>query len=152
MENIKRRQFVIQSSRLLAFIPLAELSACISDNESKLSPEDSLKKLIYIVGPWPIEDQSIAEDFAKRFIKSNHADQYLQESVDLIKSLMKQISKESIAVNEIKLDNIPEEQQRLLITLTKHIYSFVEVRFYVSNEPPWGLCQGNPKWHMRIPG
>jgi hypothetical protein len=151
MESIKRRQFVIQCSRILAFIPLANITACISDTGSKLSSEDSLKKLIYIVGPWTVEDQLIAEDFANRFLESHHAIQYLSNSVDLIQSLSKQISEETIAVDEINLDNLPEEQQQLLIDLSKQIYSFVEVRFYVANEPPWGVCQGNPRWHTRIP-
>ena len=151
MESIKRRRFVIQSSRILAFIPLANITGCISDTGSKLSSEDSLKKLIYIVGPWTVKDQLIAEDFANRFLKSHHVDQYLSNSVDLIQSLSKQISEETIAVDEINLDNLQEEQQQLLIDLSKQIYSFVEVRFYVANEPPWGVCQGNPRWHTRIP-
>ena len=151
MENIKRRQFVIQSSRLLAFIPFAGVMGCISDVKLKLSPEDSLKKLIFIIGPWIKEDQLIAEDFAKRFLKSDHADEYLSKSVKLIQSLSKLISEKTKAAKEIKLDKIPEEDQKILINLSIQLYSFVEVRFYVSNEPPWGLCQGNSKWHTRIP-
>ena len=151
MEKITRRRFVIQSSRLIAFIPFAGVIGCISDTDSKLSPEDSLIKLIYIIGPWTIEDQLIAEDFAKRFLKTNHADQYLPKSVKLIQSLSKQITEETMAVKEIDLENMPKEEQEILINLSKQLYSFVEVRFYVSNEPAWGLCQGNSKWHTRIP-
>lgn len=151
MENITRRRFVIQSSRVLAYIPLANVIGCVSDTDSKLSPEDSLKRLIYIIGPWTLEDQLIAEDFAKRFLKTNYADQYLPKSVQLIQSLSKQISQETMAVKEIELVNMPKEEQELLINLSKQLYSFVEVRFYVSNEPPWGHCQGDSKWHTRIP-
>lgn len=150
MENITRRRFVIQSSRLLPFIPLPGVTSCISDTKSKLSPQESLRRLIYIVGPWTLEDHYIAEDFAKRFLATNYANEYLLKSVSLIQSLSMQISKESTAVKEIDL-NIPIEEQELLVTLTKQLYSFVEVRFYVSKEPPWGQCQGNSKWHMRIP-
>ena len=151
MENITRRRFVIQSSKLLAFIHFASVIGCISDTDSKLSPEDSLKKLIYIIGPWTLEDQLIAEDFASRFLKTDHAKQYLPISVKLIQSLSKQISEETMAVKEINIDKIPKEEQELLINLSKQLYSFVEVRFYVSNEPPWGHCQGDSKWHTRIP-
>ncbi len=151
MENITRRRFVIQSSRLLAFIPFAGVFGCISETDSKLSPEKSLKRLIYIVGPWAIEDQSIAEDFAKRFLATDFANQYLSKSVNLVKSLSKQIPKEPTVVKEIDLNNLPKDEQELLITLTQQLYSFVEIRFYASNEPPWGECQGNPKWHTRIP-
>jgi hypothetical protein len=151
MDNITRRRFVIQSSRLLAFIPLAGVTGCISDTKSKLSPEESLKRLIFIVGPWTLEDHSIAEDFAKRFLATNYANEYLPKSVKLIESLSEQITEDTTTVKEIDLGNIPVEEQELLVTLTKQLYSFVEVRFYVSNEPSWGECQGDPKWHTRIP-
>lgn len=151
MEHITRRRFTIQVSRLLAFIPLAEVVGCISETKSNLSPEESLKRLIYLVGPWPLEDQAIAEDFTNRFLGTSFAQDYLPKSVELIQSLSKQVSKESTTVDEIDLGEIPVEEKELLVTLTQQLYSFVEVRFYVSNEPPWGVCQGNPKWHTRIP-
>jgi len=149
MKNITRRRFVIQSSKLLAFIPLASAMGCVLD--SNLDPEDSLKKLIYIVGPWTIEDNLIAEDFAKRFLKTDYVNQYLSKSVTLIQSLYKQISEKTMTIKEIDLDNIPKEEKEILINLSKQLYNFVEVRFYVSNEPTWGQCQGNSKWHTRIP-
>lgn len=151
MENITRRRFVIQSSRLLAFLPIAAAVGCFSNTDSKLSPEDALKRLIYIVGPWTLEDKLRAENFAKRFLQTSHADPYLPKSVKLIQSLTEELSEEIIAVKEIGLDNIPEEEQEILLNLTKQLYSFVEVRFYVSNEPPWGQCQDSSKWHTRIP-
>jgi len=148
MENVTRRRFVIQCSKLLAFIPLAGVVSCVG--ESKLSAEESLKRLVYIIGPWSIEDQSLAEDFANRFLATDYAKDYLPGSINLIQSLSKQISKETTNVKEIDLGGIPIEEQELLITLSKQLYSFVEVRFYVSGEPPWGVCQGDPKWHTRI--
>lgn len=149
MENVTRRRFVIQSSKLLAFIPLAGVVSCVG--ESKLSAEESLKRLVYIIGPWSIEDQSLAEDFANRFLATDYAKDYLPGSINLIQSLSKQISKETTKVKEIDLGKLPLEEQDLIKTLSKQLYSFVEVRFYVSNEPPWGECQGDPKWHTRIP-
>ena len=151
MENITRRGFVVQSSRLLAFLPIVGAMGCFSNTDSKLSPEDSLKRLIYIVGPWTVEDQLKAENFAKRFLKTSHADQYLPKSVKLIQSLTSEVSEETMAVKEIGLENIPEEEQEILIILTKQLYSFVEIRFYVSNEPSWGHCQDSSIWHTKIP-
>jgi len=151
MENITRRRFVIQSSRLIAFIPFAGVIGCLSETDSKEGAEESLKRLIYIVGPWTLEDQSIAEDFAKRFLATDYAKQYLSKSVNLVKSLSTQIPKEPAVVSEIDLNNLPKEEQELLITLTQQLYSFVEIRFYTSNEPSWGECQGNSRWHTRIP-
>ena len=151
MENITRRGFVIQSSRLLAFLPLAGVAGCLTNPASKLSPEDALKRLIYIVGPWPLAEVATAENFAKRFLKTSFADQYLSKSVQLVQSLAKQLSEESIAVKEIKLDDIPEEEQEILLNLTKQLYNFVEIRFYVTNQPSWGQCQNNSRWHTKIP-
>jgi len=151
MENITRRRFVIQSSRLIAFMPFAGVIGCLSETDSKEGAEESLKRLIYIVGPWTLEDQSIAEDFAKRFLATDYAKQYLSKSVNLVKSLSTQIPKEPAVVSEIDLNNLPKEEQELLITLTQQLYSFVEIRFYTSNEPSWGECQGNSRWHTRIP-
>lgn len=151
MENITRRRFVVQSSKLLAFIPFVGVIGCISDKDSTLSSEDSLKRLIYIIGPWSIEDNLIAEDFARRFLKTVHAGQYLPKSNKLIQSLSKHISEETMAVKEIDLNNIPKEEQEILIALLEQLYSFVEVRFYASKIPPWGHCQGDPLWHTRMP-
>ena len=151
MDNLTRRRFVIQSSRLLAFIPFAGVIGCISSTGSKLSSEESLKRLIYIIGPWNLDDQLIAKDFAKRFLATDFSNQYLSKSIALIQSLSKLVLKETESVKEIGLDNLPREEQELLIILTQQLYSFVEIRFYVSNEPPWGECQGDSKWHTRIP-
>ena len=123
----------------------------MTNTKSKLNPEESLKSLIYIFGPWKFEDHSIAEDFAIRFIATDYARVFLPKSVNLVQSLSGQISEEATKVEEIDLGKLPVEEQDLLIALSKQIYSFVEVRFYVSNDPPWGECQGNPRFHTRIP-
>ncbi|PRX57507.1 hypothetical protein [Flagellimonas meridianipacifica] len=151
MEKSTRRQFVIQSSRLLAFLPFVSSMGCISDHDSKFRKEDSLKRLIYIIGPWTLEDKILAEDFAIRFIKSNHADKFLPKSVQLIQSLSKQMTRDKMAIKEINLANMPKEEQDLLMHLSKQLYSFVEVRLYISKEPPWGQCINNSRWHTRIP-
>ena len=49
-----------------------------------------------------------------------------------------------------KYKRFPKEKE-MLMNLSKQLYSFVEVRFYASNEPLWGQCQNNSNWHMRIP-
>ena len=86
---------------------------------NKLSAEESLKRLIYIVGPWTLEDHSIAEDFTNRFLITDFAKEYLPKSVDLLQSLSKQIAKESAEVKEIDLGKLPLEEQDLIMTLSK---------------------------------
>lgn len=149
MEKINRRQFVIQTSRVLAFLPLVGIVGCGTGTEP--DPDDSLRRLMYILGPWPVEDKVTAENFVDRFLNTDFAQSYLQESVSLVQSLARQVSKENSAVMEVDLSQLAETHQALLLSLTQQLYSFVEVRFYTINEPPWGQCQGNPKWHMRAP-
>ena len=151
-QTVTRRRFLNLGNKFLALIPLVHLTGCISDHSSILSPADSLKKLIFILGPWTSEDKLIAEEFAERFLKANHIiNQYLPKTAKIIQSLSLGFPDNSWAVEDINLKKIPKEEHELLIVLGKQLYSFVEMRFYVSNEPSWGECQGNSMWQTRIP-
>jgi hypothetical protein len=46
---------------------------------------------------------------------------------------------------------LPADERELLVNLVSHLYSFVEVRFVVANEPPWGACQADRTRHTRAP-
>jgi hypothetical protein len=117
-----------------------------------LSPEESLRKLVLVLGPWSTSDKKEAEDFAQRFLKANHASgHYLGESSELVQNLASRFPGESMAMNETDLRNLPAKERELLTRLTSQLYSFIEVRFYVSNEPSWGQCQGDNTWHTRTP-
>ena len=152
MDNVTKRRFLNLGTKFLAFIPLAGVIGCIPNQASKLTPEDALKKLIFIIGPWSVKDKSSAEDFAKRFLKTDNTNrQYLLKSAQLIQSLADYFPDNTWAVNDINLSKLTKEEQEILVRLTKQLYSFVEVRFYVSNEPPWGMCQGDSNWHTRVP-
>ena len=151
MENLSRRSFLISTSKVIAFIPYAGMLACAPDLNAKFSAEEALKRLIYILGPWELKDHSLAVDFTERFLLTNHANQYLPKAADLIQSLSNQISNETMAAEELDISTLPLAENELLLNLTELLYSFVDIRFYVSNEPPWGLCQGDPNWHTRVP-
>jgi hypothetical protein len=151
MKKIDRRRFIIQSSKVLAFIPFANIVGCNSDFDPKLDPEESLKNLISILGPWTLEDDKIAYEFAKRFIKTEFAKPYLKNSNLVLKGILKQIPDDHTRDHEINLTQLTDEESIMLMDLTQQLYSFVEVRFYASNEPGWGICQGDSKWHTRIP-
>jgi hypothetical protein len=109
-----------------------------------LNPEESLKKLILLLGPWPVTEKEKAEDFARRFLKAKHAvGPYLPGSSQLVQSLASRFPDGTLAIKEINLRSLPAKEQELLMKLVKQLYSFIEVRFYVSNEPPWGECHGD---------
>lgn len=150
--NLNRREFLNVGSKLVLTLPVAYAFGCASEKTLLLNPEDSLKKLILLLGPWPAAEKSKADDFANRFLKAKPATApYLPESGKLVQNLAKRFPAESMAINQINLQNLPIKEKELLVNLTKQLYSYVEVRFDVANEPPWGHCQGDRLWHTRAP-
>ncbi len=149
-----RRKFL----KVMISLPVAvAISGELEITKSKiltpsLNPEQSFKKLIFLLGPWSATDKEEAEDLAWRFLKAKHnVDAYLPESSELVQSLASRFPKKTMAIKEINLQNLPAKEQELLLRLVKHLYSFIEVRFTVSNEPPWGECQGDGNWHTQTP-
>lgn len=147
--NINRRQFLelLVSLPAAYMIPVQEVKA---DIESHLSPEDSLKKLIFVVGPWPADDRKEAEDFARRFLKSEHATGGYLQSGELLQSLARRFPETTMAIKEIDLHKLPAEERDLLMNLVKQIYNLIEVKFYVSHEPPWGECEGERTRYIQL--
>lgn len=152
MKKITRRLFLDSTKKFLAFLPFVNVIGCTQDQSSKLSPEDSLKKLIYVIGPWTKEDNLIAEDFANRFIKASQiVSQFIPKSSTTIQNLSARFSEEDFAVREIDLDRLSIKERELLIALGKQLYDLVEVRFFVAKVPSWGQCIGDPLWHTKAP-
>jgi hypothetical protein len=150
---LSRRKFLL----LLASLPAAAIVGCESKpqksalKEGRLSPEESLKKLIFILGPWGASERVKAGEFAGRFLKSEHAAKYLPGSGGLVQSLAARFPEGAINVNGINLKDLPEGERGLLTGLTGVLYSLIEVRFFVSGEPRWGDCLGDTTRHTRTP-
>ncbi len=151
---MKRRELI----KLLVSLPIGLAVGCDTEQRKSdtgaplLSPEESLRKLVLVLGPWSTSDKEEADDFAQRFLKAGHASgQYLAEASELVQNLASRFPAETMAMDEIDLRNLPAKERELLTRLTSQLYSFIEVRFYVSNEPSWGLCQGDNTWHTRTP-
>lgn len=150
----KRRQFL----RLLVSLPMGSVIGWNLDRYKALvyartlTPEESLKKLILLLGPWPLTDNKKAEGFARRFLKSKHAvGSYLPVSSELVQSLASRFPDGTLAINEIDLRSLPAKEKELLMNLVGHLYSLVEVRFDISNWPPPGECQDDTTWYIRAP-
>jgi hypothetical protein len=56
-----------------------------------------------------------------------------------------------MSIDEVNLAMLPEEERDLLLQLTRQLYTYVEVRFFVNGEPPWGECQKDNLRYTRIP-
>ena len=149
-----RRQFL----RLLISLPMTFGIGCDSElakasvQAAPLSPEESLKKLIRLLGPWSAPDKEKAEVFAARFVESKHAvAPYLPGSSELVQSLASRFPAQIMAVKEIDLRNVPAKERELLVQLAAQLYSLIEVRFIASDEPPWGSCQSDTMRYTRAP-
>lgn len=118
--------------------------------KSALSPEDALRRLIFLLGPWTENEREEAEDFAGRFLK--HASgPYLPGSGGLVKSLARRLPSGTMALDSINMIDLPPEEKKLLEKLLSQLYTLVEVRFDVSGEPPWGECRTDRLHYTRPP-
>jgi hypothetical protein len=119
--------------------------------KTSLNPEGSLKKLIFLLGPWSPAKRKEAEDFARRFLKAKHAvNPYLPGSSALVQGLASRFP-DVTSINEINLGDLSPAERNVLMQLVKQLYSMVEVRFVAANEPPWGQCQADRLRHTRAP-
>lgn len=140
----ERRRFL----GFLASLPLVFTLGCdrsgkrVAVTPATLGPEESLNKLLLTLGPWHSEEREKAEDFAKRFLKAEGAGSaYLSSSGKLVQNLASRFPDDSFALKEIDLTGLSGEERELLLNLVTQLYNYIEVRFFVSNEPPWGECQ-----------
>lgn len=152
--EIERRELL----RLLASLPIGLAIGCETGGPiaparvAALGPRDSLKKLILLLGPWSEADRDAGDDFVRRFLAAESlAGPYLTGSAEVLRSLASRFPDETMAVGEVDLASLPPEERDLLVSLAKQLYSFVEIRFLLSGDPPYGQCQGDPLRHTRAP-
>ncbi len=138
-----RRKFIGAVASLAAAAPFfrkPDLFAAVTKEPSP-TPEESLRRLVLVLGPWKRKERKKAEEFAARFVRSKHnSAQYLSGSKEQLVSLAKHFPDDAIAVEKVELDGLPAKEKELLLGLTGQIYSLVEVRFGLIGEPPQGSC------------
>jgi hypothetical protein len=149
-QKLGRRQFLQFAILRPVSLPILLAIGCTPGRdkgvvlEPELSPEESLKKLILLLGPWPRTEKEKADNFASRFLNAEHAvTAYLPGSNRLVQDLAHRFPSGVMAIKKIDLGKLSAKERELLIKLTKQLYSFIEIRFHVSGEPPWGECQPN---------
>ena len=151
---LERRELL----KLLLTLPVGLTVGCefggpeSADRSPLLSPEESLTRLIQLLGPWSESERRATERFAERFLTAQHAvGPFLPDSIELVQSLASWFPADAIGFREVDLNGLPQEERDLLLTLVKQLYSFVEVRFLVSGEPPWGECPEDRLRHTQAP-
>lgn len=156
--KIERRDFL----KLLSALPVVYTFGCRGPEEEKavieekieekklIDPDASLRKLIRLVGPW--KNQAQADDFLDRFMGAGHAvAPYLPDKGISIQALASRFPDNTTALQRIDFQNIPDKERELLFELTRQLYSFVEVRFLVADEQPWGECLPDNLQYTRPP-
>ena len=138
--DLDRREFV----QLMIALSAGFAIGCDPEERKSggaLSPaEESLTALLLAL--WPESDREKAEDFAGRFV-TYAGGLYLPESTETVQGLTARLPADAMALDEIDLRDLSGDERELIIQLTQQLYSFIEVRFYVANEPPWGECLGD---------
>ncbi len=144
--ELKRREFI----QVLMSLPLGYALGCAVE---RMTPgQQALHKLVLALGPWPATDRARAEEFAARFLAADQVvGLYLPEASSVVLRLARRFPDGAMAVGEVDLAPLPDGEQELAVKLTQQIYSLVEVRFYISSEPPWGECLGERTRYTQPP-
>lgn len=146
--GLDRREFL----KVLAALPAVYSLSCDAPPTDSilLSPDESLRKLIRLIGPW--SDSLKADEFIGRFIGAEDiVATYIPDLSLTLQVLADRFPDDGISIERVEFEKIPEEEKDLLIRLTKQLYSFIEVRFLVSGEPPWGECHSDYSRYTRSP-
>ena len=135
-----RRDFL----KMLAALPVLYLAGC-GPGKAPVGkyplqgPDESLRKLIRLLGPW--KEEGAAGDFIRRFLGAEDVvAPYLADRGASIGALAARFPDTAMAADSVDLRGVPEEEKELLLELTKQLYTFIEIRFLVAGEPPWGEC------------
>jgi hypothetical protein len=145
--SLKRREFV----QVLMALPLGYAVGCTA--ERRTPAHESLGKLLLALGPWPADDRERAEEFVGRFLAAEHiVGLYLPESDAVIRRLAGCFPDGGMASTELDFALLSVEEREFAMQLVQQLYSLVEVRFYVSNEPRWGECLGERTRYVQAPG
>ena len=145
--SLKRREFV----QVLMSLPLGYAVACAAERRSPV--QELLGKLVLALGPWSADDRERAEEFVGRFLAAEHiVGLYLPESNAVIQRLARRFPDGVMALTELDLALLSAEEREFAMQLVQQLYSLVEVRFHVSNEPRWGECLGERTRYVQAPG
>jgi len=68
---------------------------------------------------------------------------YLPESSDEVRRLARRFPDGAIAVGELDLAALTAEEREFVVPFVQQLYSLIEVRFDLLNEPRWGVCLGD---------
>ena len=143
----KRREFI----KVLMSLPVGYYAAgCAVGSDA--TAQDPLGKLVLALGPWSDGDRERAEEFAGRFLAADQiVGLYLPESRGAIESLAARFPDGAMAIDELDLSSLSMEERDFAVPFVQQLYSFIEVRFDIANEPRWGECLGERTRYTQAP-
>ncbi len=146
-QDWKRREFI----KVMISLPLGYYAVGCA-GESGTQAQAALAKLVLALGPWSDGERERAEEFVGRFLAAEQiVGLYLPESREVIENLAGRIPDGAMAVGELDLSALSREERELVVPFVQQLYSFIEVRFDISNEPRWGECLGERTRYTQVP-
>lgn len=115
-----------------------------------LNLESALQRLVRVLGPWRVESSETANDFTNRYLSKSRIEAVM-ELEEHVLSLASRFSAEDVAIERVPLGELPAEERKLVVRLTKELYATDEVRAYMRKYPPVGSCVGDINRHTIAP-
>jgi hypothetical protein len=143
----KRREFI----SVLLSLPIGYTLGCTG--KSGASAQKALGKLVLALGPWSNADREQADEFAARFLAAEQlVGLYLPKWNAAIESLARRFPDGAMSVGEVDLAALSADERVFAVQFVQQLYSLIEVRFEIANEPRWGQCLGERTRYTQDPG
>ena len=144
-----RRTFL----RLAAGSPFAlALPSIAAFSKPEATLKNSLRRLLFAVGPWPANDSAVAEEFFARFWNAVPTSGNYCRDATLLQRLSERFSPGTHAAKEIRLASLSPEERKLLEQLADGLYNLQEIRDYVGREPAFGASATDRSRYVQAPG
>jgi len=143
----KRREFI----KVLMSMPVGYYAAGCAPGSDATAP-DPLGVLVLALGPWSEGQRERAEEFTQRFLAAEQVvGLYRPDSDGAIESIAARFPDGAMAVADLDLTTFSAEEREFVVPFVQQLYSFIEVRFDIANEPRWGECLGERTRYTQAP-
>ena len=119
---------------------------------SEAALKDSLRRLLFAVGPWGAHELAAAEEFFKRFWHAVPVSGDYRRDAEILHRLSERFPPGTHSAREIDLASLSLEERKLLEQLVDGLYNLQEIRDYVGGEPSFGACAADRSRYVQAPG
>ncbi len=144
--GLPRRNFLVTVS----LAPLAIALGC-GRGAGPAEAGEALRRFIYAIGPWTVDQRAVAEEFVDRFLAANGvAGDLLEHGVVAENLASEQPFRDGPwALDELDLSPLSKAERELLLDLVTQIYGLLEVHHvHVAGIPNLGVCAGREQYKL----